>query len=160
MQTVADGDTQQPALVVGVGVGARWRCAFTFAADKIDPVLRAISEITGLAGKPADGAALELVREELLRASSAPPNERQAATVAALALWFAFNHPRGGYRESVAETLRRNGRAHLCVQTDADGLVWGFSVADRPVDLVPIVTLALSTGEEVSFRSLEKPVLN
>jgi ribosomal protein S18 acetylase RimI-like enzyme len=61
----------------------------------------------------------------------------QAPTIAALALWLAFNHPFGGYRESVAETLRRDGRAHLCVQTDADGLLWGFSVADRTVELRP-----------------------
>src|SRR5687768_15399300 len=112
MQTATVGDTQQPALVVGVGVGARWRCAFTFAADKIDSVLQAIGGSTGLGGEPEDGAALELVREELLGAASAPPNEKQAATVAALALWFAFNHPRGDYCESVAETLRRHGRAH------------------------------------------------
>ena len=66
----------------------------------------------------------------------------------------------GGYREGVAETLRRHGRAHLCMHTDADGFAWDFMVADRAVDLAPMIAQAFSTGEEVSVRSLEEAVLN
>jgi hypothetical protein len=123
-------------------------------------VLRAVGDIAGAGGEPADGPAWRLVQEELLGEASAASNEMRGPTIAALGLWLAFNHPRGGYREGVAEILRRHGRAHLCVRTDARGLAWGFVVADQSIDLAPLLAQALSSGEEASIRTLERAGLN
>ncbi len=72
-----------------------------------------------------------------------------------LAMWLAFDYPGGGLAAKVSQSLRKQGRAHLTMGIDADGIM-AIALADGFVDLRKTLDI-VNRGNE-PFEFIEKSV--